>query len=84
MAEYAALFRPTFEEEQPRMNKYSCSMASISDIFFATLVAEDEAQAKELAIAETKQGQPRNWSARVLEPNVEGPARVLASGKRDA
>ena len=66
------------------MNKYSCSMTSISDFYFATLVAEDETEAKNLAIAETKKGEPRNWSARVLEPNVEGPARVLASGHREA
>jgi hypothetical protein len=59
-------------------------MSSISDFYFATLVAEDETQAKDLAIAETKQGQPCNWSARVLEANVEGPARVLASGHREA
>ena len=66
------------------MNKYSCSMSSISDIFYATLIAENEQQAKEMAIAETKSGEPRNWSARVLEANVEGPARLLASGRREA
>jgi hypothetical protein len=66
------------------MNKYSCTMTSISDFLFATLVAEDDAQAKQMAIDEMKAGEPRNWSARVLEANVEGPARVLSSGKREA
>ena len=66
------------------MNKYSCSMASVGDIWFATVVAENEDQAKEIAIAETKKGQPRNWNARVLETEVEGPARSLSSGHREA
>ena len=66
------------------MNKYSCSMASVGDIYYATVIAETEDQAKEIAIAETKKGQPRNWSARVLEAEVEGPARSLASGHREA
>ncbi|MBV9827307.1 MAG: hypothetical protein JO001_16835 [Alphaproteobacteria bacterium] len=66
------------------MNKYSCTMSSISDIFFATLVAETDQQAKEMAAADAKSGEPRNWSARVLEKDVEGPARMLASGKREA
>ena len=66
------------------MNKYSCSMSSVGDIWYATVIAESEDQAKELAIAETKKGQPRNWSARVLEANAEGPARCLASGHREA
>ena len=66
------------------MNKYSCTMASVSDIYFATLVAENDQQAKEMAAAETKQGQPRNWSVRVLEAGVSDPAGVLASGRREA
>ena len=36
-----------------------------------------------VAIAETKRGQPREWSVRVLEAEVEGPARSLASGHRN-
>jgi hypothetical protein len=66
------------------MNKYSCTMSSIGDIYYATLIAENDDQAKEMAIAETKKGEPRNWSVRVLEKDVEGPAKVLASGHRDA
>lgn len=66
------------------MDKYSCSMASVGDIWFATVIAESEEQAKELAIAATSKGQPRNWSARVLESGVEGPARSLSSGHREA
>lgn len=66
------------------MNKYSCTMSAIGDIYFATLIAEDEQQAREMAIGETKQGEPRNWSVRVLEQGVDGPARVLSSGNREA
>jgi hypothetical protein len=66
------------------MNKYTCTMSIGEDIFFATLVAENDQQAKEMAVAETKRGQPRNWSVRVLEAGVEGPARTLATGAREA
>jgi hypothetical protein len=66
------------------MNKYTCTMSIGEEIFYATLIADDEQQAKQMAIAETKQGQPRNWSVRVLEAGVEGPARALASGHREA
>ncbi|HYM71967.1 MAG TPA: hypothetical protein VET89_03225 [Stellaceae bacterium] len=71
------------------MNKYTCTMMSISDIYYATLIAENEEQAKAMAIAETKKrgyggGQPRNWSVRVLEADVDGPASVLDCGYREA
>jgi hypothetical protein len=66
------------------MNKYSCTMSVGEDIFYATLIAADDKQAKEMAVAETKKGQTRNWSVRVLEADVEGPARTLASGHREA
>ena len=66
------------------MNKYSCTNSSGEDIFYVTLVAEDERQAKEMAVAETRQGRPRNWSVRLLEAGVEGPARSLSSGNREA
>jgi len=70
------------------MNKYSCTMAGISDIYFATLIAENEQQAREMAMAETLRtgyaGRPRNWSVGVLETDVEGPARILDSGNREA
>ena len=66
------------------MVKYSCSMVSGSDIFYATVIAEDSKQAKELAAAETKKGRPREWSAAVLEAEVAGPARFLGSGAQDA
>jgi hypothetical protein len=70
------------------MNKYTCTMMGIGDIFYATVIAEDEQQAKEMAMAETEKGgyagRRRNWSAGLLESNVEGPARVLDSGNREA
>jgi hypothetical protein len=64
-------------------------MMSISDIYYATLVAESDEQAKEMAIAETQNrgygaSRPRNWSVRILEADVEGPARVLNCGHREA
>jgi len=65
------------------MKKYSCTMSSGSLLFYATLIAENDQQAREIAIAETKRGEPREWSVRVLEPEVEGPARSLASGHRN-
>lgn len=71
------------------MNKYTCTMMSISDIHYATLIAENEQEAREMAIAETKKqgyggGRPRNWSVRVLEANVDGPAAILDCGHREA
>jgi len=66
------------------MIKFSCTMVSGSDIFFATLIAENVKQAKEMAAAETHRGQPREWSARVLEADVAGPARFLGTGAQEA
>jgi hypothetical protein len=66
------------------MIKFSCTMVSGSDIFYATLIAEDAKQAKEMAAAETKRGRPREWSAAVLEADVAGPARFLGTGAQEA
>ena len=70
------------------MNKYSCTMMGIGDIYYATVIAESDQQAKEMAMAETQKGgyagRARNWSAAVLEQNVDGPARVLDCGNREA
>jgi hypothetical protein len=66
------------------MNKYSCTTSTVGSIHFVTLIAEDEQQAKEMAAAEAKVGQPRGWSARVLEADVAGPAQIIASGSREA
>ncbi len=66
------------------MIKYSCSMISGGDIFYATVIAEDVKRAKEMAAAETKKGRPREWSVAVLETEVAGPARFLGSGAQDA
>ena len=59
-------------------------MISGSDIFYATLIAEDTKQAKEMAAAETKKGRPREWSVAILESDVAGPARFLGTGAQDA
>jgi hypothetical protein len=68
--------------------KYSCTMMGIGDIYYVTLVAENEQQAKEMALAETQKGgyagRPRNWSVGVLQADVEGPARILDAGNREA
>jgi hypothetical protein len=70
------------------MNKYSCTMMGIGDIYYVTLIAENEQQAREMALTETQKGgyagRPRNWSVGVLEADVEGPVRVLDSGNREA
>ena len=70
------------------MTKYTCTMMGIGDIYYATLIAENEQQAKDMAMAETQAkgsgGRTRNWSVRVLETDVEGPARILDSGNREA
>jgi hypothetical protein len=72
------------------MNKYSCTLSIGGDIFFATLVAENEQQAREMAMTATNKheagtgGRSRSWSVRVLQADVEGPAEVLSSGHREA
>ena len=66
------------------MIKYSCTMSSGGDIFFATLIAENAKQAREMAAAETKKGRPREWNVAVLESEVPGPARFLGAGAQDA
>ena len=55
------------------MMKFSCTMSSGSDIFYATVIAENAQQAREMA--ETKKGRSREWNVAVLEPEVLGPAR---------
>src|SRR5271156_3040127 len=37
-----------------KMTKYTCTMMSISDIYYATLIAESDEQAKEMAVAEAQ------------------------------
>ena len=71
-------------KNEGNMIKFSCSMISGSDIFYATVIAEDAKQAREMAAAETKKGRPREWSAAVLESEFTGPARFLGSGAQDA
>ncbi len=72
------------------MIKFSCTRSLGEDIFFATLIAENEQEAKEMAIAETNQkfqkngGRPREWSVRALELGVDGPARIIDCGHREA
>jgi hypothetical protein len=52
-------------------------------MYYATLIAENEQQAREIAIAATQRGEPREWSVRAMEKDVEGPARSLSSGHRN-
>ena len=65
------------------MTKFSCTMTVGEDLHFVTLIAENEQQAKEMAVAETKVGALRNWSVAVLERDVSGPAQIVASGSRE-
>ena len=66
------------------MTRFGCTMTSGGDIFYATVIAEDAKQARELAAAETKKGRPREWSIAILESEVAGPARFLGAGAQDA
>ena len=72
------------------MNKFSCARSLGEEIYYATLIAENEQQAREMALAETNQkfsksgGRLREWSVRVLESDVDGPARIVDCGYREA
>jgi hypothetical protein len=76
--------------EDRKMNRFSCTRSLGEDIYFTTLIAENEQQAKEMAVAEVNQkylkngGRPREWSVRVVESEVDGPARILDCGHREA
>ena len=72
------------------MDKFSCTRSLSEEIYYATLIAENAQQAKEMAIAEVNQkfsksgGRIREWSVRVLESGVNGPARIIDCGYREA
>ena len=72
------------------MNKFSCTRSLGEEIYYATLIAENDQQAKEMAIAEVNEkfhksgGRAREWSLRVLELDVDGPARIIDCGYREA
>ncbi len=72
------------------MNKFSCTRSLGEEIYYTTLIAENEQQAKEMAIAEVNEkfhksgGRAREWSLRVLELDVDGPARIIDCGYREA
>ena len=72
------------------MNKFSCTRSLGEEIYYATLIAENEQQAKEMAIEEVNTrfhksgGRQREWSLRVLESEVDGPARIIDCGYREA
>ncbi|HTV44894.1 MAG TPA: hypothetical protein VMF05_06225 [Stellaceae bacterium] len=72
------------------MNKFSCIRSLGEEIYYTTVIAENDQQAKELAMDEVNKkfqksgGRIREWSVRLLESEVEGPARVLDCGYREA
>ncbi len=72
------------------MDKYSCTRSLGEEIYFTTLIAENVQQAKEMAIAEVNQkfqksgGRVREWSVRLLESDIDGPARIIDCGYREA
>jgi hypothetical protein len=76
--------------EGEAMDKYSCTRSLGEEIYFTTLIAENVQQAKEMAIAEVNQkfqksgGRVREWSVRLLESGIDGPARILDCGYREA
>jgi hypothetical protein len=71
------------------MMKFSCTRVAVSDIFYATLIAESADEAKQMALDEVERqwlgegGKLRNWTVGIIERDVDGPARVLDSGRRD-
>jgi hypothetical protein len=73
-----------------KMNKFSCTRSLGEEIYFATLIAENTEQAREMAVDETNKrfsksgGRHREWSVRVLESDVDGPARIIDCGYREA
>jgi hypothetical protein len=54
------------------------------------LIAENEQQAREIAVDETNKkwsrngGRPREWNVAILNAGVEGPARILDCGHCEA
>jgi hypothetical protein len=72
------------------MNKFTCTRSLGEEIYYATLIAENEEQAREMAVDETNKkfsksgGRLREWSVRVLESGVDGPARIIDCGYREA
>jgi hypothetical protein len=76
-------------EDEDR-NKFSCTRSLGEEIYYATLIAENEQQAREMAVAETDKkfsrsgDRLREWSVRVLESDVDGPARIIDCGYREA
>jgi len=72
------------------MDKFSCTRSLGEEIYYATLIAENEQQAREMALDATNQkfsrsgGRLREWSVRVLESDVDGPARIIDCGYREA
>jgi len=72
------------------MNKFSCTRSLGEEIYYATLIAENEQQARDMALEETNKkwsrsgGRAREWSVRVLESGGEGPARIIDCGYREA
>ena len=72
------------------MIKFSCTKSLGEDIYYATLIAENRQQAKEMAVAEIDKhwagngGRPRDWSVAVLEAEVPGPAQLIDCGHREA
>ncbi|MGH7031252.1 MAG: hypothetical protein ACREE9_13525 [Stellaceae bacterium] len=72
------------------MNKFSCTRSISEEIYYATLIAENEQEAREMALAETNRkwsrsgGRLREWNVRVIESGVDGPARIIDCGYREA
>ena len=62
---------------------------SVSDIVYATVIADSDGEARDMAMAESAKrgygaGRARSWSVRVLETDVAGPAQIVDCGHREA
>ncbi|MGH7047797.1 MAG: hypothetical protein ACREE2_15560 [Stellaceae bacterium] len=72
------------------MNKFSCIRSLGEEIYYTTVIAENDQQAKEISMDEVNKkfqksgGRIREWSVRLLESEVDGPARILDCGYREA
>ena len=72
------------------MIKFSCTRSISEEIYYATLIAENEQEAREMALAETNRkwsrsgGRLREWNVRIIKSGVDGPARIIDCGYREA
>ena len=67
------------------MTKYRCTQTYRGTVYYVTLLADTEQQAREMATVESKQKGyslygGSAWNVSVVEARASGPARVLECG----